>query len=154
MNQSRTREWKVQFMVPEAEMNGVARYLCGAWMAHGGVPGPAGTIGSLMEGGMRLLYNGLPITGKLSANREGVRFEPNDSFFEDLFYDSRPSVFIPSSDIVDVDLTASFLGVPLSLRVPSVIITTTNGKLYVKNQAFLGRNRDLAEYVIESVGCS
>lgn len=153
MTQSGTREWKVQFMVPEAEMSGLARYLSGAWMVSGGdVPGSAGQVGSLMEGGMRLLYNGLPISGLLTADREGVRFEPSESFFEDIFYSNRPSLFVPRTDIVAVRPSASFLGISLSLRVPAVVITTTNGKLYVRNQEFLGRNAALAEYINESVG--
>ena len=117
----------------------------------GGVSGSAGTIGSVMEGGMRLLYNGLPITGRLSADETGIRFDPSDSFLENLFYSNRPSVFVPKSDIVDITLTASFLGIPLSLRLPSVVIVTSNGKFYVKNDEFLGRNSALSQYIEEAI---
>ena len=155
MTESGTREWKVQFMVPEAEMSGLARYLSGAWMVYGGgVPGSAGQVGSLLEGGMRLLYNGLPISGMLSATGDGVRFEPSESLFEDVYFSNRPSLFIPRSDMVEVKPSPTFLGFSLTLRLPAVVITTTNGKLYVINKEFLGRNSALADYIKEAVGLS
>jgi hypothetical protein len=145
----RSQEWKVQFMVPEAEMSELAKYLSGAWMTSGAdaLPGSPMQVGSLMETAMRFLYNGLPIDGKLRVSRKGLAFIPDESFLQDLFYKNRPSVHIPRKDIVSARAMASFMGMTLSLRQPMVVVTTKNGKLYVRNRAFLGRNTPLAESI-------
>jgi hypothetical protein len=123
--------WNVQVAFPEAKLNKFAEWLFGAGIAHAG--GPHG-LGGAMASGLKWLYSGTPIAGKLTLESDTLRFEPN-KFAAALYYEVAPSLNIPISEVRSAKAAASFLGVSANpFLLPRLMVETSRGNLTIISQ--------------------
>ncbi len=117
--------WTVQFVVPEANLSGLMRFAVGA---TSGLHFGGSLAAAAAEKGLKLLYGGLPMEGKLTIDAGGLTFETG-KLAQLIAYDRPFTIRIPKSDIVNARVPASFLHIDLTsfgLR-PSLVILNTSG---------------------------
>lgn len=142
------REWKVQFMVPTAEFTPLYKYIIGAGMNAQGAPGKPDLIGGLVQGGMKLLLKGLPVSGVLRVDREGILFTPIHVKLQKIAYKEISSIYIPKSDFIDARPQRSFLGVvSIRLSTPMLIIKTINGEFFVSDSRIFTGLKEMARNI-------
>ena len=121
----------MQVAFPEAELNKFAEWLLGAVVVHAG--GPHG-LGGAMASGLKWLYSGTLIAGKLTLESDTLRFEP-DKFAAALYYKVAPSLNIPISEVRSAKAAASFWGFSANpLLLPRLMVETSRGTLTIISQ--------------------
>ena len=122
--------WNVQFVVSEANYSKIMHFALGL---SSGVRLGGGLVASALEKGVKLLYGGLPVDGRLTVDADGVEFESNK--WGDLIAYDRPfAIRIPKSEIMEAEVPSSFLHLDLTsfgMRPALVILRTSQGEFKI-----------------------
>lgn len=142
------KTWKVELMLPTANLTELARYFIGFTAKVQGLNAPPALIGSAAEKLMRLIFKGLPVGGELKVKGSGIEFTPA-GYLQSLAFEGLSVFTVPKADIQDVYAPHWLMRISPDPRGSYIRLQTTAGTVYLRNRAFLGSNQEIVNAIKE-----